>query len=498
VTAPETAPETVVARPGRPPDKPGPAGPQAGAAAERTRRTLAPFLTRHDAGAGRTLGRRRLLAALAAGPLAPLGGAGAARAAGLPANPDVVVIGAGMAGLAAARALGEVGLAVAVLEARGRIGGRAVTDTAAFGVPVDLGCSWLHAAPRNPLTPVARRLGFAPEPDDAEPRLYLDGVRADDEAWRAVDAAWARLARRLDAAAARGEDVSAAAAAPPRDRWDRIVAANMGPLAAGVAFEDLAVMDWAAQVETGDDALLPAGLGSMVARFGAGLPVRLATPVTRIRWDGPGVAVETAAGTLRARVAVVTVPPAVLAAGGIAFTPALPEPTQAALAGLPMGLLNKVVLRFAPGTLAVPPTTGVQGWAGDGPLYDVLLRPFGADLAIAFYGGPQAHALEAAGEAAAVAVALDGLASLLGSSVARGFRDGRATRWGADPWARGAYAAQRPGHAGARTALAAPVADRLVFAGEACDPAWATQLAGAYLSGRAAARAVAAMGATGR
>ena len=77
-----------------------------------------------------------------------------------PAETDVVVVGAGAAGIAAARTLAELGRSCVGLEASGRVGGRACTSAAGLGAPFDHGASWLHEAEANPLAPIARRLGF--------------------------------------------------------------------------------------------------------------------------------------------------------------------------------------------------------------------------------------------------------------------------------------------------------------------------------------------------
>lgn len=100
------------------------------------------------------ISRRGVVAGLGLGLAAPA----IARAA-RPVDTDVVVIGAGAAGLAAARSLRRAGRRVIVLEARTRIGGRAFTDRTALGAPFDRGAHWLHSAEDNPFLAEARRLG---------------------------------------------------------------------------------------------------------------------------------------------------------------------------------------------------------------------------------------------------------------------------------------------------------------------------------------------------
>jgi monoamine oxidase len=181
----------------------------------------------------------------------------------------------------------------------------------------------------------------------------------------------------------------------------------------------------------------------------------------------------------------------VLAAGTIAFDPPLPERKRAAIAGLPMGLLNKVIVEFDRDVF--PPDAIPDSWVlHDGPGRDdvaFVVKPLGAPVAIAFYGGRRAWELERLGDRAAREDATRRLKQMYGDHVEAAIRRVRVTRWGRNPWTRGAYSAARPGQAGMRAVLAEPVADRVFFAGEACGPPkWSGSLAAAYASGIEASR----------
>jgi len=380
-----------------------------------------------------------------------------------------------------------------VLEAQARLGARAFTERSTFGLPFDHGCAWLHSADKNPLTDIARTAGVDVVPDDADAWLTLDGEEADDATYEAVDASLAWIAARIEAAGDAGRDVAVTDAAPPRDAVDRFNLARMGDLAAGVRAGELSALDVYRQIGTGVEALVPAGLGSLIAAQGATLPVRLSTPVTRVTWDGPGVALETPAGTLTARAAIVTVSTGLLATDRPRFAPALPTPWRDAVRGLPMGLLDKVALKFDRPVFDAPANTTLNIVRNDVLALDVLLNPFGAPMAIGFVGGPTAWTLEADPDAA-VQQALEVLVSVFGSDLRARLVRGHMTRWGRDRFAAGAYSAALPGHANARLALAEPLADRVFFAGEATDPVWVAQAAGAWRSGqRAAAQALAVL-----
>jgi monoamine oxidase len=122
------------------------------------------------------------------------------------------------------------------------------------------------------------------------------------------------------------------------------------------------------------------------------------------------------------------------------------------------------------------------------------LRPHGWPVIEAYFGGTLARGLEREGIAGFTAFALDELGRQLGADVKKHLRPLACSAWHNDPFARGSYSYARPGHAEDRARLAAPVEDRVFFAGEACSPHDFSTAHGAYLSGRAAAeQAIAAL-----
>ncbi len=431
--------------------------------------------------------RREVLAGLAATVAIPV------RAATLVTDVDVVIVGAGIAGLTAAKALVAQGLKVTVLEARDRVGGRAWADTSNFGRPIDLGCSWLHDSDENPLVPVIKGLGYELAADPQNDVVAVDGRVGRGADSKAFESAFDRATRLLDKAAKHG-DVPAASVLKPATPIERLAFGMAGPFEAGVELDQMSAADQSRQPESEHQVLLPESLGSAVARFGQGLPVRLSSPVSLLRWQGAGVSAEGSSfGRVTAQVAVVTVPMGVLAAGGLRFDPPLPARQQAAIAGLPMGLLNKVILQFADDPFDADPMDDLYGIRRDGGLFYVKQRLFGSNVAMAFLGGRLARDLEARGDDAAVRYVVDALVEVYGGDVRDQLRRSRVTRWGSDPYARGSYSAALPGHADARAVLNEPVEFRLFFAGEALDRTWATQLAGAHMSGLRAAQSVQAV-----
>lgn len=414
---------------------------------------------------------------------------------------DILVIGAGAAGIAAARQARAAGRSVQVLEARGRLGGRALTDTEGLGAPFDLGATWLHDAAHNPLVPLAREAGVALADADAlrQEVTFVEGRRATAAELADYDAAWAGFDRAIRAAAAEGgEDRPAATAVPRGGPWDATVAAWQGPVIAAWALEAMSLKDFATTLLGGANLLPAGGLGALVARLGQGLPVALGAPVARLAWGGRQAVAEGPFGTLRARAVVCTLPTALLAGHAIHFDPPLPVAVQQAAHGLPLGAAMKVALRAA-GTdrLGLPPHASTDRRVEPGEaLVPVTFWPGGADHCSAWIGGPMAAEVEREGAAAAEALVRAEIAARLGHDAPAAFRPGAlVSGWVADPLARGVYSHARVGAAGARAVLAEPLAGgRLCLAGEACHPTLAGTVGGAWLSGEAAARhAVAAL-----
>jgi len=404
-------------------------------------------------------------------------------------EPDVVVVGAGAAGIAAARCLTQAGRSCVVLEAGARVGGRAFTDGWGF----DHGASWLHSAAHNPLVPLARALRIATV-RDLGPQFSFVGRRHATAHETRAHRASTRALYRAAARATRGPDVAVAQIAPRGGFWDATVAHLEGTIIGAAEFDRTSLHDWLGNALEGANLMPRIGMGGLLTRLAEGLPITLDAPVTRIGWDGPLV-VQGPRGTLRPAACLVTISTGVLAAGGVRFTPDLPPDVGSAIEALPLGQLIKVGLRARwRQRLGLPAFSGIEGHVADAadqpPVW--VFWPFGRGLATGFIGGETARRLER--EGGAEAYARKGLAALVGpDAVARTFHDGAVvTAWGADERFRGAYSVARPGQAGARATLAAAaLADgRLRFAGEACHVGQAGTVGGAWLSGVAAARAL--------
>jgi monoamine oxidase len=405
---------------------------------------------------------------------------------------DVIVIGAGAAGLAATRSLLVAGCKVAMLEARDRIGGRIWTEPW-HNLAFDHGASFIHAEQINPWTRIAARLGVATELDPKRRLLFVGARLASESELAAFVAARAQALHQVTEAARSGRAVSIAEAVQGSGPWSAEARVALGPWLLGTENEAADAADFAAGV-SGRDRLVSTGYGRLVTLYGRGVPVTLNAAARRIDYRGPGVVVETAAGRLRGRVAIVTLPVGVLAAERVRFEPALPLDRLRAIDALPMGLLTKIALWFEGDPFGHGDTFYLHRQTGDQRAALYLMRPCGQNLVVAFLGGSLARELEHTGDATAGAFALEPLLEIFGTDLKSRLRGVRQTRWGIDPFALGSYAVARPGCAAMRAALARPLADRLLFAGEACaGDGWAATVAGAHLSGRRAARAALAL-----
>lgn len=437
---------------------------------------------------GSLMTRRDLVAGAAAGvALASTPGEAQTR---LPAEVEVVIVGAGAAGIACARRLVEAGRQVLVLEAKDMTGGRCISDAVRFDRPMDLGAHWVHAGAANPILPHLRATGLELYPVPEAERVLIRG-RALRESEREAFAAAMRLSLRAILAAGRaGREVSIAEVLPPETGdWRATVEFLRGAWDCGKDVAEISCVDFFNAIEA-DEFFVRQGFGTALSRLADGLPVRLSTPVTRIDWSGRLATVETAAGTVRARAVVVTVSTGVLAAGAIRFSPALPRRTQDAIAGLSMGAYEHIIVEMPGNPMGVEIDEDVMVRASDRRTAKALARIGGTDWWYLDIGGAHARDLARQGADAMRDFAIDWLQNEFGVQARRAVTQVHATSWTTDPFIRGSWSVAAPGATRQRPILAEPLQDRLIFAGEATDTTqWGT-VGGAWASGQRAAERV--------
>jgi monoamine oxidase len=403
---------------------------------------------------------------------------------------EVVIVGGGAAGIAAARRLHDAAVRCLLLEARPRLGGRAWSVHDQSGFALDLGCGWLHSADRNPWVAIARSQGLTIDrspPPWSRPALAVGFPRADQHAFIAAQRAFYA---RLDAAAETEPDRSAAALLDPQSRWNGLIGA-VGTYVTGTEWEHVSVRDFGRYDDNGVNWRVVEGLGTAIAAHAAGVPVMLDCPVSCIDHRGKRLAIETALGTLAADQAIITVPTAVLAEEKLRFRPTLSDKVDAAR-GLPLGLADKLFLSLAHAE-EFDIDSRLFGHTDRTATAAYHVRPFGRPMIEAYFGGDLAAALETGGDAAFFDFAVGELADLLGNAFAQRLKLTHVHRWRADPFARGSYSYALPGQADCRVTLAAPVDGRLFFAGEACSSRDFSTAHGALLTGRGSADRVLAV-----
>jgi monoamine oxidase len=435
-----------------------------------------------------TMTRRDFVSRSAALAMAPALGA-RAWGAPLPRQADIVVIGAGAAGIAAARRIQAANRNVIVVEATGQIGGRCLTDSATFEVPFDRGARWMHNPDSNPMIRLARAAGLEvySAPLGQKIRIGRRNARAGET--EEFLAALVRANRAIEEAS-RGRVDVACAAALPKDLgdWSGTVEFVLGANATGKDLKDVSAIDKARAQERNAAIACRQGLGALIAKLGEQLPLALSTPASRVSWSNRDVMVDTPAGKIVARAAVVTVSSNVLAAGNIRFLPELPKRTLDAAAKLSLGSFDHIALQLSGNPLGLARDDIIIEQSNSARTALLFANMGASSLCSIDVGGSFGRDLSAQGEKAMVAFAVEWLTKLFGSDVAAAVRKSSATRWNAAPFVQGAMSSAVPGGQGSRRILTEPIGC-MFLAGEAThESLWGT-VDGAWESGERAAEA---------
>jgi monoamine oxidase len=403
------------------------------------------------------------------------------------ADVPVAIVGAGAAGIAAARRLRDAKVRFAVIEAADRVGGRCIADTTTFATPFDRGAHWIHRYDDNALVKASSGADVYPAPRGQKLRVPPRRARAGET--EEFLAALVRANRAIvDAGRGRG-DIAASSALPgDLGDWRSSVEFVLGPYSVGKALSEISAADFARAPERNADGFCREGYGTLLARLASGLPIQLSTPARKFDWGG-ALLIDTPKGTIRARTAIVTVSTAVLARDGLAFTPQLPKSYADAMTRLTLGQQEQIAVEMNGNPFDLDADDLVFE-KSSGPRTAALLGNIGGShLSMITVGGNLARDLARSGEDALKDFAIEWLTKTFGSDAKGIVKRSAATRWSENPLIGGAFSAAAPGHADARRMLMTPLRDRVWFAGEAChETLWGT-VNGAWESGIRAAEA---------
>ena len=435
-----------------------------------------------------TMTRREFLSASAALAIGPSLG-GPASAAPLPREAEIVVIGAGAAGIAAARRIQAAGRKVIVVEASDRIGGRCLTDTTTFGSAFDRGARWLHSPDSNPIVKLGRNggLDFSAVPLGQKIRIGRRNARAGET--EDFLAALVRANRAIDDAARGRIDVSCASVLPDNlGDWAGTIEFVLGASFTGKDLKNVSAVDKARAQDRNAALACRQGLGTLMTKLGNELPVALSTPAKLLDWSNRNVTVATSAGRIEARAAIITVSINVLAANNIRFTPDLPPRYLDAAARLSLGSYDHIALQLQGNPLGLARDDVIIEQSTSTRTGLLLANVGSSSLCVVDVAGSFGRDLSAQGEQAMAAFASEWLAKLFGSEIVAAIKKTSATRWNSMPFVLGAMSSAVPGGAPSRSILKMPVGC-LFFAGEAThETLWGT-VDGAWESGERAAEA---------
>lgn len=405
-------------------------------------------------------------------------------------HPDVVVVGAGAAGIAAAHKLIELGLSVVVVEAASRIGGRCWTDMEAFGIPYDVGAHWLHYDSENFYLQYGKQNGFTIYPDAENFHLFCKDQEQPD-GFSSIAELRQEYETAVEKATSLGLDISLEEAAHSVSGSNKkTIEFMIGPWVLAKEVSELSAPDVSTLTDS-TDWFCKEGFGALVEHYGATLPVSLNTEVNAIEWSGGGVIIETNRGTIHARSVIVTVSTGVLAADKIQFLPKLSQLKIESFDSISMGCYEHVVLQFENGDFFGESDSYVIRMAdeqSDG--FGALINVCGTGLAFCDIGGETGRELTSQGTKACIDYALNELSQTFGNKVRRQYVKGTSSKWLTNPNFLGSYASAKPGGFQLREVLREPVGEKIFFAGEACHPTLWASVAGAHISGFNVAREV--------
>jgi monoamine oxidase len=404
----------------------------------------------------------------------------------------IVIVGAGAAGLTAAKELQRLGQDFLLLEASHRIGGRAYTEVLAPGMPFDLGAHWIMEPSKNPLMRLAERDQLRLDKDNKHytaARYFEEGEWLSEDSDRELASYWDKQFDAMAQATDKDRDLSVFDAIDNDDCWARYFHALYAKDATRDV-DEASARDALTFVHEEEDLAVADGLGNLMARYGVDVPVTLNCAVRTVDASGTRLRLDTVKGSVHADKVILTVSNGILSGRDIEFTPVLPDWKLNAIEGLPLGSHTRTAVMFDKPVLHELPRYFTVNTSGDGPIH-FRNQPFGNDYVEIVTGGRISEWMEKSGERATIEFVLTKLREAAGNKAVPDPVRHIVSAWDQDAWVKGAYSCARPGAADQRPILARPIGERIYFAGEATSNHAQASVHGACISGRDAARAAA-------
>ena len=410
---------------------------------------------------------------------------------------EVAIIGAGIAGLTAAKVLKEHSLPFQLLEASHRIGGRAYSEQLSNNNWFDLGCSYLHNGIINPFVPLANEMKLSIDSnngtlfDSNKTHYFSDGKKIELGMPNPFDRAHYNLLKAIqnspiDKALTEVMDIN--------DPYFPIHCHLSTSLNA--ADPDLvSSKDYQASIYEGPDYPVPNGLGNLVKEWGKNISVSLNTKVTEINWDGTSIKLKTSKGCIFAKKVILTVSTGILTGQDIEFKPSLPKETLIALDNLPMGILNKIGISFKKQLFSQKDQGWYVSWPNNNNITEKDIGSFqvstaGPQNVVVFVGGRYGKWLEDRGNKVMLDYAISKIESVFGSGCTQKIQNAITTAWASEPLTKGSYSYAVPGQSCARKQLSNVIDKKIYIAGEATEKNHYGTAHGAYFSGKRVAKKI--------
>ena len=413
-------------------------------------------------------------------------------------NCEVIIVGAGIAGISAAKVLDKNNISNIVIEANNQLGGRARKAKKSFGSWFDLGCSYLHEGEINPLTSIAESLKVPINYENGdifsiEKTKYLKRNKPFlSKKNHLLKKSHDKFLKNLNFYKYKVEDSSLSSCLNICDPYYPILFDYLTGLN-GIEANLVSAVDFAS-VNDGKDFIIESGLANLIDKWAKGINSILNTPVTQINWEKDYIEIYTQSKKYICKSVLLTVSNGILANEDISFIPKLPDYKIQAINNLPMGILNKIGVLFEEGTFK----DNQLGWYVVTPdkyhnnisrIFSFEIRKKEKEHMIFFFGGKKGSDIENYPKKYYKKI-IEFIKKQFGDKIEKNIIKLIHSSWGKDPYSKGAYSYALPGHNFERDLLKKTLEKKVYFAGEATINKTYGTCHGAYISGNYAANEI--------